>query len=263
MRALKSAFWIGLLLVGLAGVVGPAMWLFTVNTLPNPIESQMGIEQHLRQMIESERYGLQLALDPKERRAVKWNRPAIVDYPKRLVALFITETGCPTYFQTARDDDRQWMRRVLQKAFNGQDLDGDGACELNYARLLARRLGAKTPLQLAVAADRLHRFLQRDELVAYNLAAVRFEPGLVGVAEASRELMKKELSELNDAELAELQLAIPPWDYWEDVKLCRNAAMLREARDVVLQRLARQGLIADDQAKAATAQPVRCLSVRR
>jgi hypothetical protein len=260
---LKSLFWISLLLVGLAAIVIPGVWIYTVNMLPNAIDSAMDIETHLRQSIESERQGLQMALDAKERRGVKWARPEIIDFPKRLVAMFITETGCPTYFQTPREDGAPWLKRLALKTWNGSDLDGDGACELNYARMLARRLGAKTTLQVAVASDRIHRFLQRDQLVAYNLASVKFEPGLIGVAEASREIMQKELSELSDAELAELQLAIPPWDYWDDIRRCRNAGMLREARDVLLMRLAQQGLISEEMARTAAAQPVRCMSVKR
>jgi hypothetical protein len=262
-RALRSLLWLTALTLVLAGVLVPVVWLSTASTLPDATESEQQLETHLRQSIESERQGQQLGLDVKQRRKVKWARPEIVDYPKRLVALFITETGCPTYFQTPREDGLPWLARIARKTIDGRDLDGDGACELNYARMLARRLGAKTPLQLAVASDRLHRFLQRDQLVAYNLASVRFAPGLVGVADASFELMQQELPELDDAALAELQLAIPPWDFWDDVRQCRNAPLLREARDTLLTRLSQQGLISEEMAKSAATQPLRCLSVRR
>lgn len=263
MRGLRALIWLTVLGAAIVAVVMPVVWIYTGNTLPNALESAADIELHLRQSIESERLGMQANVHPSQRRPIKWKRPEILDYPKRLVALFINETGCPTYFRTEREEGFPWMKRIFARLVQGRELDGDGSCELNYARLLARRLGAKTPLQQAVASDRIHRFLQRDQIVAFNLASMQFEPGLVGVADAARDIMGKELSELSDAEMAELQLAIPPYDYWEDIRQCRNAPMLRGARDTLLRRLEEEGLLSEEATKTAIAQPVRCLSVKR
>jgi Transglycosylase len=250
-------------MLGLMAVTGPAVWFYSLFNLPLQFDSAMDIESALRQSIESERQAYSQGLDPSQRKSIKWPRPDSSRLPKRLTALFIMETGCPTYFQTPREDGWPWFKRVLTKLMKGTDLDGDGACELIYARSLASRLGADSPMRLAVAADRIHHFLEKDQLVSFNLASFRFEDGLIGVEAAARDIMQKDLSELQDAELAELQLAIPPWSFWEDIRLCTNAGLVRRSRDQLLERLAGQGLISDEMAKTAMAQPVRCLQIKR
>lgn len=263
MRSLKAVLFFAVLAVFAAGLLVPATWLYTLSNLPNAIDSELDVETHLRQSIESERQSVQLNKRPSERESVKWERPDFGKLPKNLIAFYITETGCPTYFQTPREDGWPWLKRELVMMTQGRILDGDGACELIFARRIARRLGATTPMQLAVASDRIHRFLQKDQLVAFDLHAMQFEHGVVGVEAASRYLMQKPLADLNVAELAEFQLAIPPWDYWEEVKRCKNASLVRESRDTLLSRLAMVGLISEEMAKTAAAQPVRCLSVKR
>lgn len=263
MRSLRGCFLVVVLAAIAVGVVGPSIWLYTLSNLPYAIDSELDIETHLRQSIESERQSVQLSKRPSERESVKWERPDFGKLPKNLIAFYITETGCPTYFQTPREDGWAWNKRELAMVVQGRMLDGDGACELIFARRLARRLGAVTPMQLAVASDRIHRFLQKDQLVAFDLHAMQFEHGMIGVEAASKWLMQKPLAELNLAELAEFQLAIPPWDYWEEIKKCQNASLVRESRDTLLSRLAMVGLISEEMAKTAAAQPVRCLSVKR
>lgn len=262
MRSLKGCLAMVVLLAGVVGLVLPASWLYVASSLPNQLDSQLDIETHLRQSVESERQSTQLSKRLKERESVKWERPDFTRLPKHLVALYITETGCPTYFQTPREEGYAWAKRVLNALLDKQ-LDGDGACELIFAKRLARRLGAKTTMQVAVAADRIHRFLQKDELVAFDLHSMQFEQGVVGVEAGARLLMQKELTELSLAELAELQLAIPPWGYWEDVKSCGNASLVRVNRDKLLQNLVWAGLASEEMAKTGAAQPPRCLSVKR
>lgn len=262
-KGLKAFVVMGVLAVMAVAVIVPGAWLYTLGNLPNALDSELDVETHLRQSIESERQSVQLSRRPSERESVKWEKPDFGKLPKNLIAFYITETGCPTYFQTPREDGWAWNKRVFIMLAQSRVLDGDGACELIFARRLARRLGAQTPMQLAVAADRIHRFLEKDQLVAFDLHAMQFEHGMIGVEAASRFLMQKPLAELSVAELAELQLAIPPWDYWEEVKRCKNASLVRESRDTLLSRLAMVGLISEEMAKTAAAQPVRCLSVRR
>jgi hypothetical protein len=262
-RSLKGLVVLVVVLAVAVGVFGPAAWLYTAATLPNALESALDVETHLRQSIESERQSVQLTKPASRRDRVTWDRPDFNELPKNLIALYITETGCPTYFQTPREETGAWMKRELSQLALKRMLDGDGACELIFARRLARRLGAETPMQLAVASDRIHRFLQKDELVAFDLHAMQFERGMIGVEAAAQSLMQRPLRELTLAELAEFQLAIPPWDFWEEIKTCQNAPLLRESRDIVLSRLAEAGLVSKDAARAAAAEPVRCLSVKR
>jgi membrane carboxypeptidase/penicillin-binding protein len=265
-RALKTLIKLSMTLILLggitAGVLIPGTWLYTAANLPNQIESEADVEIHLRQSIESERQSIQLGRPASARESVKWEKPDFSRLPKHLIAFYITATGCPDYFRSPREEGWPWTKRLFASLQN-RILDGDGACELIFARNLARRLSMKTDLQIAVAADRVHRFLAKDQLVAFDLHSMWFDHGIIGVEKASMEVMQKPLTELNLAELAELQLAIPPWGFWEDIKLCRNAAKLKEARDSLLSELAAIGHISDEMARTASSQQVRCLQVKR
>jgi hypothetical protein len=263
LKTLRSFILLSLLISLLVGAIVPSIWLYTANTLATPINSAMEIETALRLSIEAERQSAQIEIPAKHRKSVKWARPESSSYPKRMTALFITETGCPTYFQTPREDGWPWTKRVLISLVGGREPDGDGACELIFARSLARRLGAKTALDVAVSADRIHKFLEKDQLVSWNLSSMQFDRGLIGVEEAALDVLQKPLAELSDAELAELQLAIPPWGYWDDIHQCKNASLVRDSRDMLIKHLAGQGLISDEMARTAIAQPVRCMQVKR
>lgn len=262
MRALRSLVLISLVLLSILAVIGSGWWLYTAANLPNQVESELDLETLLRQSIESDRQSLQFNKRVAERDNVKWPKPDFSRLPKNLVALYITEWGCPTYFQTPREEGWPWTKRVLNSV-RGVGGAGDGACELIFARRLSSRLGAASPSQLAVMSDRLHRFLKKDQLVAYDLHAMQFGRAVIGVEAASRYLMQKELLDLSLAELAELQLGIPPYNLWNEVELCTNAAQIRLARDALLQNLINVALISEEQGKAAMAQPVRCLAVKR
>jgi membrane carboxypeptidase/penicillin-binding protein len=259
---LKLAIWLTLIVGVSVGIILPGMYMYTAANLPNQIESEADVEMHLRQSIESERQSVQLGRPTNERESVKWEKPDFSRLPKHLIAFYITETGCPDYFRSPREEGWPWNKRMIA-SLQGRILDGDGACELIFARNLARRLGMKTDLQIAVGADRVHRFLAKDQLVAFDLHAMWFDHGVIGVEKASELMMQKPLTQLNIAELAELQLAIPPWGYWDDIKECRKTALLKEARDTLLARLAEIGHISDEMARSAMSQPVRCLAVKR
>jgi membrane carboxypeptidase/penicillin-binding protein len=264
-RALKTLIklilWTAILVGVTFGVVLPGLYLWTASNLPNQLESGGDIEIHLRQSIESERQSVQINRPASSREPVKWDKPDFSRLPKHLIAFYITATGCPDYFRSPREEGTPWLKRLFA-SMQGRILDGDGACELIFARNLARRLNMKTDLQIVVASDRVHRFLSKDELVAYDLHSMWFERGIIGVEKASEVVMQKPLTQLNLAELAELQLAIPPWGFWEDIKLCRNSAKLKEARDSLLQELVQVGLISDEMARTSSSQPVRCTAVK-
>ncbi len=262
MRALRALIFLPLLVLAVVAVVVPLFYLYTAANLPNPIEGTMQIETLLRQSVESERQSLQGSKKVKDRDNVTWPSPDFATLPKLMVALYIVETGCPTYFQTPRETGAAWKKRVLY-SFIDKPLDGDGGCELIFARRLARRLGAETPMQLLVASDRIHEFLQKDQLVAFDLHSMRFDHGIIGVEAASNELMERKLLDLNLAELAELQLGIPPYEYWQDMRLCQNASLIRQSRDTLLDHLMTTGFINAEAAKNASEPAPRCLSIVR
>ena len=128
---------------------------------------------------------------------------------------------------------------------------------------MARQLGAKSEFQLAVAADRVHQFLSRQELVAFDLESTDHARGVIGLEAVSKRLLGKLPSELTVAETAELQLAMPPHGFYEEVDRCKNASLIKQGRDVILKNMADAQIITADAAQSASNQPVRCLQVRK
>ena len=262
MRSLKFPLFLMLLVVILAAVVGPVLWLYTAATLPVPIETKNDIESNLRQIIESERQSLQATRAVRERVPVRWDTPDITRIPKHVLAIYTNENGCPTYFQTPKEGPLKWGQRLV-RAFGRTGMAGDGSCELYFARRLARQLRATSTFDETVAADRIRKLLTKEELVAYDLQSAWLQRGLVGIDVASRDLLQKELLDLSLAEMAELMLAMAPYEQWDIVRQCSNHVLITQNRDVILWNLQQAGLITQEQYRSAQALPPRCLSVRR
>jgi hypothetical protein len=255
----KTLFWLFLFLLGLTGVLMPISYLWLSSKLP-VMESEFDIEKQLKHSVEGERMSLVSGLYVKPDRPITFNRPDFSRLPKDLVAMYITEMGCPTYFQTPREEGLPWAWRLFAGALTGGHLDGDGGCERVLALRIARKLGVKDPYQLAVAAHKIHSFLQKDQLLAYDLAIQRFERGVVGVEDVALKMFGKELDKLTLSELAELQLILPPYGYYYDLKTCHNASLIKGNRDSIIAEIANWELITPEKAKNAIAQPVSCLS---
>jgi hypothetical protein len=246
-----------LFLSGLAGVVIPLTYLYTASKLP-PLESEFDVEKQLKHSIEGERMSLRAGQYEKSPRPLTFTRPDFSRLPKDLVALYIRHMGCPRYFQTPREDGPSWAWRLFVGVTTGSTPPGDGGCERILAMRIAGALGIQGNLPQSVAAHRIHSFMQKDQLIAYDLAALYFERGIVGVEDAAFTLFGRELSELQLSELAELQLALPPFGYYHDLKVCRNATVIRQNRDMLLEDLAGWKLVSEDRARNAIAQPVYC-----
>ncbi len=265
-RALKTLVRVTMFVTLLAtitfGIVVPASWLYTAANLPNEIESAADVELHLRQSIESERQSVELTRSPNRRESVKWPRPDFSALPRNLIALYITQWGCPEYFQSPREEGWPWLKRLLLRS---QDLylPGDGGCELIFSRNLARRLQATSAMQVTVASDRIHRYLSKDELVAFDLTALWFRKDVIGVEKASRVLFQKQLTELSLAELAELELVLPPLSFWQAVYDCSDPSLVKSGRDRVLSDLAQVQHITHEVAREEMAKPLRCTSIKR
>jgi hypothetical protein len=255
----RPLLWFASLLLVVSVIVVPAVYFQAASHVP-PLETQYDLEALLRSSVEGQRreklVGTVQEVDPQ---ALRFVRPDFATLPKDLVALYITEMGCPTFFQTPREEGAAWTWRLVAGALAGGHREGDGACERIIALRLARALGVQGELPQAVAAHRLHGFLQKDQLVAYDLATFAFEPGVVGVEDAARVLFEgRQTSQLSLAELAELMLTLPPHGYYDEVKHCTNALLLRQGRDQFLARLASVALIAPERVKSAREQPLTC-----
>lgn len=262
LKALRALLLTALLAAFVFLLVVPAAWVYTAKNLTNPIESAMDVEMHLRKNIESERQSIEGRKPLRDRKPTDWALPDLEKLPKNLVALYLLESGCPDYLKSPQETGTPWTVRVL-KQLVGEQVGGDGGCELTFAQRVARRLEASSPLDLAVAADRVHRFLSKEELVAFDLASTQHQRGLIGIEAASQHLLQKKVEELSLAETAELIIGVPPDNFWDDVEACKIASLIKQARDNVLTRAAHEGVLTEQAARIATGQPVRCMSVRR
>lgn len=262
MRRLRFALFLVVLLGLVVLVLAGSVWMYALATQPHAVETEHDIEAFLRNSFESERQSLQAMFHHKQREAVRWDKPDLGHLPPQLVNMYLSENGCPGYLKSEPEGAVAWSYRLLQ-AVRRHGVPGDGSCELDFARRIALQLGSTTALAETVTADRVRSILGKKKLVAYNLEGMWFERGIVGVEAASALLMQKPLGELDLGELAELAVALPPHEQWDNLKLCTNAALIRQNRDVILDGLVTNGIIARDAAKSAASQPVRCLSVQR
>ena len=258
---LRPLIWMSMMFVTVMAVVLPAAYFYTAATLPQ-LDTEFDLLRVLKQPIESERRSMQMNHYDKTTDPVEFPQPDISNLPKELVALYITERGCPGYFQSPREEGWPWAKRMLG-VFAGMEFAGDGWCEKLMAETIARRAGAKGSMEIIVAAHKIHRFLKKDGLVAYDLATENMEEGVIGVEAISKILFHKKLSDLTLAELAEFQLATPPHGYYNEVKTCGNSQLIRQNRDLLLDRLAGVGMVGTDKAEIAKQQPVTCLSIKR
>ncbi|MCY1073929.1 transglycosylase domain-containing protein [Archangium lansingense] len=253
---MKTLLWLVLFLIGLAGVALPALYLHTASKLPQ-LETEFDLEKQLRHSIEGERMSLQAGTFDRKR-SIAYTRPDFSRLPKDLVALYISQLGCPTYFQTRREDGAKWAWRLFSVVTFGTEPPGDGVCERLIAARLATALGISGALEQAVAANRLHSFLQKDQLIAYDLSTLYFDRGVVGVEDAAFKVFGRELDTLKLSEMAELALTLPPHNMYGDALVCRNASLIRQNRDVLLLDLAGFKLVTEERARTAMAQPVIC-----
>lgn len=254
---MKSILWILLFLLGLTGVLVPVAYLYNASKLPQ-LDSEFDVEKQLKHSIEGERMSLVTGMMVKPDRPITFTRPDFTRLPKDLVALYITQMGCPTYFQTPREDGTAWAWRLFLGVTTGGRPRGDGRCERLLSIRIAQKLGVEEAVPLTVAANKLHAFMQKDQLIAYDLATLRFERGVVGVEDAAYKLFGKELDKLQLSELAELQLALPPYNLYRTVRNCANNARMKENRDFLLSELIRLELVPEEKAKNAMGQPMAC-----
>lgn len=263
MRWLKPFIVVGGALAVLLSVAMLGAWLWVGSTLPLKVESAHDVESALRHSIESERQGQQAPMHRLERPGIHWQPTALSQLPPRLVASFLVAHDCPRFLQTPKVAGFNWARRIAAE-LRGAGPPGPGRCDYALSRALAHRLSpGDSPFATTVFAHQLHHALTKEQLVAFLLSAVWFEPGLIGLDEAARVLLQRPLEELTLAEQAELALVVPPYSRWYDVKACANQPVLRQSRDLLLENLVAAQVIGPAEAKEAQELPMRCTAVRR
>jgi len=253
----RSILWIGLFLFGVAGILVPVSLLYVASGLP-PLDNVFTLESQLRGYIEGERTGERAG--EMVQVPVTWPRPDFNKLPSDLVALYLSQMGCPNYFRSPRETGLKMAWRAFDYlAFGGSPKDPNGRCEYRFAYRIAQSMRLKDNAQLAVAAYKIEGFLQRPDLVAFDLQATRYAPGVIGVDDAVRVLFDKPLSALTLAEDAELALAMPPNNYFVPIKACLSGPQIKQARDGLLQQLADDHLVPAERAHLAADQPIACL----
>jgi hypothetical protein len=253
----RSILWIGLFLFGVAGVILPLWLLYTASGLP-PLDSAYSLESQLRSSIEGERTAKHAGvINPPP---ATWPKPDFNQLPTDLVALYLSQMGCPNYFRSPRETGpKMALRAFAFMAFNSSLEDPNGRCEFRFAWRIATALGIKGNAELAIAAYKIQGLLQRPDLVAFDLASTHYRSGVIGLDDAVRVLFKRKVGELNLADDAELSLAMPPNGFFKAISRCENPILIRHARDSLLKKLANDGLVQTERARLAADQPVACL----
>lgn len=255
---MRSVVWIALFLLGVTGVVVPSVYLHTASQLPR-LESEYDLELLLRFSIEGERLTVRRGRYEHEERSRAFVKPEFSRLPKDLIALYISQLGCPGYFRSPREQGPRWAWRLMAST-GDVGIEGDGRCEQYFASRIAQAAGVQGELETTVAANKLHAFLSKGELVAWDFASMKFERGVIGVEDAAWELYRKPLEKMSLSELAEFTLAMPVHGYYPQLKECKNASLIKQNRDFILGRLEEQGLASAAKVKDALAAPVACLA---
>lgn len=152
-------------------------------------------------------------------------------------------------------DARALARAAVQLARNGRVISGGSTLTMQAARLLEPR-DERTPaakLRQIARAVELERRFTKSEILDIYLALAPYGGNVEGLRAASVAYFGKEPKRLTTAEQA-LLVALPQSP--EARRPDRNAGAARAARNRVLDRAARYGLISRAEAEAAKAEPV-------
>lgn len=255
---MRGLLWIIAFLIGVVGVVMPGVYFYYSTKLP-PLESEFDLEKLLRGYIEGERTSQRVGSEDLRKLSSVWPRPDFQGLPRDLVALYISSQGCPSFFQTPREGTTKAGMRAFRNYLLHQGTDGvNGRCELKMGSHLTNGIRIYGDWEQGIAALRIRNFLSKDQLVAYDLTSINFEDGVFGVEDASRVLFAKPLAQLTLAQQAELMLALLPESFYSDLKVCRAPIVLKQWRDALLEKLARDALVPPDRAKRAEEDVLGC-----
>ncbi len=185
----------------------------------------------------------------------RWRLPIRVDQvdPRYIQALLGYEDN--RFYAHRGVDPLAMLRAFGQFMFNGHIVSGGSTITMQVARLLEprdqRTLGAK--LRQTVRAIEIERKLTKSEVLALYLNLAPFGGNLEGVRAASLAYFGHEPRRLTLGEAA-LLVALPQSP--EARRPDRAQAAAKAARDRVLDRLEREGIISAADAARAKAEPV-------
>lgn len=178
--------------------------------------------------------------------------PALVD-PAYVAMLVDYEDG--RFYSHPGVDPLSLARATAQAVWNGRVVSGGSTLTMQVARLLedsgtGRMTGKLRQMRVALA---LERRLTKDQILGLYLHLAPFGGNLEGVRAASFAYFGKEPRRLTPAEAA-LLVAIPQAP--ETRRPDRSLGAALAARDRVLARATRDGILDADEAKAALTEPI-------
>ncbi len=185
----------------------------------------------------------------------RWRLPASVadvdpDYLRALIAF-----EDKRFYSHGGVDLRAMLRAVRQAVWHGGIVSGGSTLTMQVARLLEKgttgRLQGK--LRQMRVAMKLERVLSKDEILNLYLKLAPMGGNIEGVRAATLSYFRKEPNRLTDAEVA-LLVALPQSP--ERRRPDRHVAVAEAARNRVLQRMAKAGVIPQEAAIAGRREPV-------
>jgi len=146
-------------------------------------------------------------------------------------------------------------RAAFQLVTSGHIRSGGSTLTMQVARLLEPRNGRSLPAKLRqiVRALEIERVLTKDEILALYLELAPYGGNIEGIRAASLAYFGKEPRHLSLGEAA-LLVALPQSPEWR--RPDRSAEAARIARDRVLDRFAKAGVVPSDEIALAKAEPV-------
>src|SRR6476619_7039299 len=99
-------------LVAVVGIVIQCVYFYVASQLP-PLDTVFDLQKLLKFNIEGERMSVKMGLAAKENGGIEYEPPDFAHLPKDLVAVYISQRGCPTYFQTPREEGGKWLWRMI------------------------------------------------------------------------------------------------------------------------------------------------------
>ncbi len=159
------------------------------------------------------------------------------------------------FYQHSGVDIRAMLRAVGQAVWNGRVISGGSTITMQVARLLEEGTTGEVSgkLRQMRVAWALERRLTKDQILGLYLSLAPYGGNLEGIRAATLSYFGKEPRRLTPAEIA-LLVAIPQSP--ESRRPDRHQATATKARDRVLARAKRDGLIDEGQAKAARTEVV-------
>jgi penicillin-binding protein 1C len=243
-RILRWSLWTGVAV--LCALITVGIWVISLG--PAPIGE--GLE-FSTQVVDREGR----LLRPYATAEGRWRLPANIDNvdPRFLKLLYAYEDK---RFRSHHGVDPAALARAAwQLVANRRIVSGASTLTMQVARLLEPRESRTLSVKLReiVRAIELERLLSKDEILALYLSLAPYGGNLEGIRAASLAYFGKEPRRLTLGEAA-LLVALPQSP--EVRRPDRAAAVTRDARNRVLDRLAAAGIVPADEAARAKAEPV-------